>query len=334
MNSELFILAGDAGGTKTELELFKFAEGEQMSVFNRSYPSRNFRSLEEILIDFTSSFSFKADACCIGVPGPVSNGVSKATNLPWHIEEENLMKNSGIKNCLLANDLEIIAHSISYLSDIDLKCIHPGKGTTAAGNMAIIAPGTGLGQALIIKHNDARIVVTTEGGHADFAPQDELQIRLLKYLMKKFGHVSYERILSGPGICNIFDFLADEMAMKTDCDIEAKIAEDDKAKVISESAVNGTSEVCSQTMNIFVSVLGAHAGNIALTTNSSGGVYLGGGIPKKIIELIQSEIFEKAYLSKGRLSNYVMNCPVYVITHNNPGILGAARLAMQTFFNP
>lgn len=121
------------------------------------------------------------------------------------------------------------------------------------------------------------------------------------------------------------------MGMKVDCDIEAKISEDDKAKVISESALNDSSEVCSQTMNIFVSVLGAHAGNIALTTNSSGGVYLGGGIPKKIIRLIQCEIFEKAYLSKGRLSNYVMNCPVYVITHN-PGIQGAARLALQTFF--
>jgi len=334
MNSEIFILAGDAGGTKTELELFKFAEGELNSVFNRSYSSRNYRSLEEILIDFTDSFSLKADACCIGVPGPVSNGVSKATNLPWHIEEKSLIKNSGIRNCLLANDLEIIAHSLPYLNVNDVNCIHKGKGLKTSGNMAVIAPGTGLGQALIIKHNDARIVVTTEGGHADFAPQDELQIRLLKYLMGKFGHVSCERILSGPGICDIFDFLISEMAMKTDCDIEAKIAEDDKAKVISESAVNGTSEVCSQTMNIFVSVLGAHAGNIALTANSSGGIYLGGGIPKKIIGLIKSENFEKAYLSKGRLSNYVMNIPVYVITHNNPGIIGAARLAMQTFFKP
>jgi len=334
MNSEIFILAGDAGGTKTELELFKFAEGELNSVFNRSYPSREYRSLEEILLDFTNSLSLKADACCIGVPGPVSNGVSKATNLPWHIEEKSLIKNSEIRNCLLANDLEIIAHSLPYLNVKDVNCIHKGKGLKTSGNMAVIAPGTGLGQALIIKHNDARIVVTTEGGHADFAPQDELQIRLLKYLMGKFGHVSCERILSGPGICNIFDFLISEMGIKADREIESLISGDDKAKVISESAVNNTSEVCSQTMNIFVSVLGAHAGNIALTTNSSGGVYLGGGIPKKIIELIQSEIFEKAYLSKGRLSNYVMNCPVYVITHNNPGILGAARLAMQTFFNP
>lgn len=334
MNPEIHILAGDAGGTKTELELFIFSEGELKSVMSRSYSSRNYRSLEGILIDFTNSSSSKADACCIGVPGPVSDGVSKATNLPWQIEEKNLSKNSGIKNCLLANDLEIIAHSLPYLSESDLNCIHPGSGLTASGNKAVIAPGTGLGQALVIENNGKSIVVSTEGGHADFAPQHELQIRLLKYLMKKFGHVSCERILSGPGICNIFDFLVDEMGMKADIEIEKQIAVDDKAKVISESAVNGKSEVCSQTMNIFVSVLGAHAGNIALTTNTSGGIYLGGGIPKKIIGLIQSEIFKKAYLSKGRLSNYVMNCSVYVITHNNPGILGAARLAMQTFFKP
>lgn len=144
MNSEIFILAGDAGGTKTELELFKFAEGELKSVFNRSYPSRDFISLEEILLDFTNSFSLKADACCIGVPGPVSNGVSKATNLPWHIEEEILIKNSGIKNCLLANDLHYCTRS--YLSESDLKCILTGSGTAATGNVAIIAPGTGLGK--------------------------------------------------------------------------------------------------------------------------------------------------------------------------------------------
>lgn len=142
MNSEIFILAGDAGGTKTELELFKFADGELKSVFNRSYPSRDFRSLEEILLGFTNSLSLKADACCIGVPGPVSNGVSKATNLPWHIEEKSLIDNSGIKNCLLANDLEIIAHSIHYLSESDLKCIHPGSVSNVSGNKAIIAPGT------------------------------------------------------------------------------------------------------------------------------------------------------------------------------------------------
>lgn len=150
MNSEIFILAGDAGGTKTELELFKFADGELKSVFNRSYPSRDFISLEEILLDFTNSLSLKADVCCIGVPGPVSNGVSKATNLPWHIEEENLIKSSGINHCLLANDLEIVAHSIPYLSESDLNCIHPGSGLTASGNKAAIAPGTGLGQALVI----------------------------------------------------------------------------------------------------------------------------------------------------------------------------------------
>lgn len=332
MAESILILAGDAGATKTELELFQLIDGKISSKANATYTSQDFKTLEDILLEFLNLVSVKPDACCVGVPGPVENGVSVTTNIPWHIEEKNLIQQTGITNCILANDLEILAHSIPYLTNNDLVCIHSGDESNSTKNKAVIAPGTGLGQALLFDNGGNWTVVPTEGGHTDFAPQYELQIRFLKYLTNIFGHVSYERILSGPGICNIYDFLVTENVMNADRAVEARFSNDDKAKVISESAVNGTSEICTVAMEIFLSVLGAHAGNVALTTNSSGGIYLAGGIPKKILKLFKSNFFIDAFLAKGRLSNYVSKCPVYVVAHKNPALAGAVSYANKKFF--
>ncbi len=333
MSESKLILAGDAGATKTELELFELSDGKITSKANSIYSSRDFNSLENILLDFLNSESAKPDACCVGVPGPVEKGESVTTNIPWHVKEKNLIRQTGINNCILANDLEILAHSIPYMTDIDLVCIHSGDESNGTKNKAVIAPGTGLGQALLFDHGGNWTVVPTEGGHADFAPQNEMQISLLKYLVNIFDHVSYERILSGPGICNIYDFLVTDNIMKADEDIEARFRNEDKAKVISEAAVNETSENCIKAMEIFLSVLGAHAGNVALTTNSSGGIYLAGGIPKKNVKLFEGRIFREAFLGKGRLRDYVSKCPVYVVTHNNPALAGAVSYACERFFN-
>lgn len=332
MSETKLILAGDAGATKTELQLCLLKDGKITSKANSTYSSMDFETLEDILLEFLNSESIKPDACCVGVPGPVENGESVTTNIPWHVKEKNLIRQTGIANCILANDLEILAHSIPYLTDLDLVCIHSGDEFSVSKNKAVIAPGTGLGQALLFENDGKWVVVPTEGGHADFAPQNELQISLLKYLERQFGHVSYERILSGPGICNIYDFLVTDNIMKADEDIEARFRNEDKAKVISEAAVNETSENCIKAMEIFLSVLGAHAGNVALTTNSSGGIYLAGGIPKKILELFKSNFFIDAFLAKGRLSNYVSKCPVYVVTHKNPALAGAVSYANKKFF--
>ncbi len=333
MSESKLILAGDAGATKTELRLFQLKDGEIRSKANSTYSSRDFETLEEILLEFLNSESVQPDACCVGVPGPVENGESVTTNIPWHVKEKNLIRQTGIKNCILANDLEILAHSIPHMADTDLVCIHSGEEISVSKNKAIIAPGTGLGQALLFEYDGKWVVVPTEGGHADFAPQNELQIRLLKFLERQFGHVSYERILSGPGICNIYDFLVTENDMNADEVIEAKFSKEDKARVISEAAVNETSEICIKAMEIFLSVLGAQAGNVALTTNSSGGIYLAGGIPKKILKLFEGGTFMDAFQSKGRLRDYVSKCPVYVVTHDNPALAGAVSYACEKFFN-
>ena len=332
MAENILFLAGDAGATKTELQLFQLIDGKITSRVRSTYSSRDFETLEDILLEFLNSESVKPHACCVGVPGPVEKGVSVTTNIPWKCEEKNLIKQTGITNCILANDLEILAHSIPYLNESDFVCIHSGEESNSSNSKAVIAPGTGLGQALLFENEGKWVVVPTEGGHADFAPQNELQILLLKYLEKQFGHVSFERILSGPGICNIYDFLVTENIMIADEQIEARFNNEDKAKVITESAIKKTSETCIKAMEIFISVLGAHSGNVVLTTYSSGGIYLAGGIPKKILDLFKSNVFIDAFLNKGRLSMYVSKTPVYVVTHDNPSLLGAVYCANKKFF--
>jgi glucokinase len=257
--------------------------------------------------------------------------VSVTTNIPWVSDEKKFSNATSISDFVLANDLEIVGHSIGSLSDEDLVCIHRSESVMSDANKVVIAPGTGLGQALLIATGDDHTVVPTEGGHADFAPQNELQYEIHRFLADQYRHVSIERLLSGQGICSLFDFFAYQKGMMIEKAIEELIDSEDKAEVISRSSLDDSSVICRKTMETFASILGAHAGNMALSANAKGGIYLAGGIPRKNIHVLKSNAFVDSYLGKGRLVKYVENCPVYVVIHNNPGIPGALHLALKVF---
>ncbi|MBX7043355.1 MAG: glucokinase [Ignavibacteria bacterium] len=323
------VLAGDAGATKTVLALCKVISGRANAILQKEYPSRSYPSLESVVNDFLLLAGVMPEVFCVGVPGPVEQGRCSATNIPWHIDSDLIAKHTGIPNVLVRNDLEVIGHSIGLLSGSDFECIHGNAMHVKEGNSVVIAPGTGLGQAVIAHCGNLTSVIPTEGGHADFAPQDELQYRLHRFLSAKFGHVSLERVLSGNGICSIYDFLIDDVDNSGNCG-EVPVPEGEgKAGIISAKATAEESETCVKAMELFSSILGAHAGNMALSFNAKGGVFLAGGIPAKNIGFIRSSKFVSAYLGKGRLSGYVRECPVFVITAEYPGLIGAAKLAQE-----
>ncbi len=324
------VLAGDAGATKTVLALFEVVSGIERPILQKEYPSRSYPSLESIVNEFLLLAEVRPEVFCVGVPGPVEAGRCVATNIPWLIDSALILQHTGIPDVLVRNDLEVIAHSLGLLSAQDLECIHGDVLHREEGNSVVIAPGTGLGQAVIANCSISQTVMPTEGGHADFAPQDDLQYRLHKFLSAEFGHVSLERVLSGNGICAIYDFLVREYSNAGNSG-EVPVPEGEgKAGIISAKAISGDSETCVNAMQLFSSILGAHAGNMALSFNARAGVFLAGGIPSKNIGFIRSGSFINSYLGKGRLSGYVRQCPVFVITTEFPGLLGAAKLAKET----
>lgn len=327
MRSDLKIIAGDAGATKTVLALFEISNGSASNVLSETYKSAGHESLESILCDFIVSNNIAADAACIGVPGPVNNGSSFTTNLPWRISEIEVKKASNLREFRLANDLELIAHSLDMIPEGGIRTLHPGSGECANGNKAVIAPGTGLGHAFVVS-GIVDTVVPTEGGHADFAPADKIQMRLHSFVSEVTGHVSLERLISGPGIETIYAFMASGEGLEGCALVENA---SDKARAVSECALRQEEGICREAMKMFASLLGAHAGNMALTLNAKGGIYLAGGIPAKNIPLLEGPEFRNSYLSKGRLSDYVADCPVHVVTHPNPGLLGALKLASRFF---
>ena len=324
------VLAGDAGATKTVIALFEIVDGKANALTQREFQSRSYSTLESIVNEFLKEAGVKPEVFCVGVPGPVDGGRCAATNIPWLIDSALISEHTGIPYVLVRNDLEVIGHSIGLLSDQDLECIHGNVLHSEMGNSVVIAPGTGLGQAVIAHCSDNKTVIPTEGGHADFAPQNDLQYRLQKFLSAKFGHVSLERVLSGNGICLIYDFLVSEDPDAGNSE-DFPVAEGEgKAGIISARAISGESVMCAKAMDLFSSILGAHAGNMALSFNAKAGVFLAGGIPAKNIGFIRNSTFINSYLGKGRLSGYVRRCPVFVITTEFPGLLGAAKLALET----
>ena len=321
------ILTGDAGATKTELALFSKKEGRFRKIISQRYPSKDFRSLEQIVREFLTDKDHKIESACIGIAGTVINGVGRSTNLPWILDEKILSENLNIPEFRLANDLEIIAAAVSMLEKNDLIKIFEGDGNISDGNKAVIAPGTGLGQAALIYTDGKYKIVATEGGHTDFAVSDELEFNLYKYLQKIFGHVSYERIASGMGIVNVFNFLKDSGFAEVSGRIMERMKYEDEAAVISDEAMNKNCKICEKALDIFASVLGAQAGNMVLNYKATGGVYLGGSISVKIQDKLADGTFVRSYLNKGRLSYLTEMSPVYIIKDESIGLLGAAALS-------
>ena len=323
------ILAGDIGGTKTLLALFEVNEDDLREIKSKSYVSKEFKNLISILNDFLKDERDIPKSAAFGIPGPVVNGRAKSTNLPWIVDEENLSNKIKIPCVKIVNDLVATAYAVPYLKPEELITIKEGTAEHFSQRFAVIAPGTGLGQAFMLCEGNKRIVIPSEGGHSDFAPSNKLETELFLYLKKKYDHVSYERIISGSGIPNIFDFLIEVHHLKPEDKTLTRMKTEDKAKVISDMALEQKDKVCEKALDIFVSVLGAHAGNFVLTTMATGGIYLGGGIPYKILPKLKDGTFVKSFSDKGRLNKLVGATPIFVINNNQAALNGAARIALE-----
>jgi|SRR5581483_1547391 glucokinase len=322
------ILAGDIGGTHSRLAFFDATNGRLKLVSEAAYASREYPGLEGIVSSFVDKESATVDAACFGVAGPVREGRAQISNLPWAVESSRLAKELNVRTTFLINDLEASAWGISSLDATDFITIHPGV-SGALGNRAVIAAGTGLGQAGMYWDGRQHHVFACEGGHTDFGPRGDLQIELLRYLTAKYRRVSYERVLSGPGLVNIYQFLRDTGRGEEPKWLTEAMAHGDPAAAISQAALDSKSGLCEQALDLFVSIYGAEAGNLALKLLATGGVFLSGGIAPKILTKLTTNTFVEAFLDKGRMRPLMESIPVQVIVNENTGLLGAARCAVS-----
>lgn len=328
----MHLLAGDVGGTKTRLAIFRFApNGKLTRGDTERYESASFPNLDSVVKTFTAKYNVSFEAACFGIPGPVVNGEAKTTNLPWHLTEKELSRSLGISKIKLINDLAAVAAAIPQFTPDDLETLHPreGRAGEARGSVfAVLAPGTGLGQAFLVRSGDEDVLLSSEGGHSDFAPSSELEIELWGYLHKRFGHVSNERLLCGAGLVNIYEFLRDQGKGEEPRELKELLEKGPAPAVISEGALSKKFEICVTALDLFVSILGAQAGNLVLNLMALGGVYLGGGIPPKILPKLKDGTIIKSYLAKGRMSHLVESAPLHVIKDDHAALLGAATTAL------
>jgi glucokinase len=320
------ILAGDIGGTNARLAYFQPQNGHLRLVSERTFPSREHSELGEIVSQFVDDSGTRPDAACFGIAGPVHNGRVETSNLPWVIEQSLLAKQIHLPATLLINDLEASAWGIGALAAGDLVPLNRVSGP-AVGNQGVIAPGTGLGEAGLFWDGNRHHVFACEGGHTDFGPQGDLQVELVRFLQARFGHVSYERILSGPGLVNVYEFLLASGCGKESPEFAAALTKGDPAAVISKAALDGTQVLAQKALDLWVSVYGAEAANLALKVMATGGLFLAGGISPKILSKLTGPLFMRAFLAKGRLQSLMEVIPVQVVTNEKAGLLGAARCA-------
>jgi glucokinase len=316
------LLAGDIGGTKTNLALYA-PEGGLVAQAQATFRSAHYASLEAVVKEFLATTEAEVDRAVFGVAGPVVDGESTTTNLPWVIREADLQQALDLQEVKLLNDLEATAYGVPRLSSSDLFQLNDAP--TQSGTKVVLAPGTGLGEAVLFFQDGHHHVIPSEGGHASFAPTNLLEIRLLRHLMGKYGHVSFERVCSGPGIPNIYAFLKRQrFAQETPEMKKALKKAADPTPVIVQSAMDGECELSIASLNTFVSILGAEAGNLALKVMATGGVYLGGGIPPKILNKLKDGTFMASFVNKGRFADMLAQIPVYVILNDKTALFGSA----------
>lgn len=322
------ILAGDIGGTKTSLALFCVQEGEKLHPqAKKSFPSKNYPGLEPVLEEFLRDCSGSIDHASFGVAGPVVDGKVKTPNLPWMLDSGKLAASLKLRSVSIINDLEATAYGIFTLGRKELFDLNEGR-PPPVGNRALIAAGTGLGQAIIYDAGQNCYPMASEGGHADFAPRNDLEIELLRYLIDIFGHVSYERVVSGPGLVNIYNFLKQSGKVSEPSWLKDKIAAgNDPGAVISQAALAEEAEICVKALNLCISIYGAEAGNLALKGKSVRGLYIGGGIAPKILKKLKDGTFMRAFVDKGRFTEFLSAVPVQVILNDQAALRGAAYYA-------
>ena len=321
------LLAGDVGGTKTRLALYEEGDRSLKRLFEERYESAKHGSLEEILGDFLNKHSAKASVACFGLPGPVVNGRVKVTNLPWELSEDSISRSLNIPRVKLVNDLVATAAAIPAFGEADLLTLHGGSPAEGDGVAAVVAPGTGLGQAFLVRDGGRYSFLPSEGGHSNFAPTNPLEFELHSYIEKRYGHVSVERVLCGPGLVNIYEFLRDSGKAAESADLSAALKSGVPAAVITQSALKGEHEITVKALETFVSILGAHCCNVVVTVLATKGVYLGGGVPPKIIEKLTDGQILKSYLTKGKMAKQVEAAPLHIIRDDHAALTGAARIA-------
>lgn len=322
----MLVLAGDIGGTSTRLAYFDTNGGMVTPLAEKCFPSREAASLEEIVASFTAEQGLTAERACFGIAGPVQQGRVRTPNLPWSVDSAGLAAALGITAVQLINDLEANAYGIDLLGPDDLLFLNRGT-PDPTGTIAVVSAGTGLGEALAYWDGTAHRPLRSEGGHADFAPRTELETELLLFLRAEHGRVSTERVVSGPGLRNIYRFLRDARHLPETPTVAEAMRAGDPSAAISRAALAGECQLCEQTLDLFISLYGAEAGNVALRAMATGGVYLGGGIAPKIIERLKGPGFMLAFTAKGRLSPLLESIPVRVILNDRTALLGAGRCA-------
>jgi glucokinase len=319
------ILAGDVGGTKVHLALFDFTDGNLKHSRDQVYPAKQYAGLEEIVKEFVGSE--KVTSACFGVPGPVRDGRLRLTNLPWTLDSRELASDLKIDFVFLINDLQANGYGIAELGADQIYTLSEGD-SRQVGNRGLISAGTGLGEAFLVWDGRNYVPYPSEGGHSDFAPRNEDEIDLLRFLRQKYnGRISFERVVSGQGLTNVYEFLRDGRGLEEPVWLAERMRHEDPNAVITESALKAKSQLCEKALDMFVSAYGAEAGNLALKVLSVGGLYVGGGIAPRILEKLKDGTFLKAFTDKGRLSQLLVNIPVRVILERRTALIGAAAYA-------
>jgi glucokinase len=324
------LLAGDIGGTKTVLGIFTAETGPREPLIERRYRSDDYASLSTIIEEFLSEQGVRVETGSFGVAGPVRDGRVQVTNLPWEVDRRALSKTVGGAPVFLLNDLEAVGNAVPILLSGDLEAIKPGT-RVQRGPVAIIAPGTGLGEAFLFWDGRRYRPIPSEGGHTDFAPSTKLELELLAFLQPRLGHVSYERVCSGSGIPNLYAFFRDTGRASEPAWLRRQLdAAEDRTPIIVHAAQEKDVEICRATLDLFLSILGNEAGNLVLQVLATGGVYLGGGIPPRILNELKGEVFFDSFSRKGRFSSLLEQAPVDVIVNPMAALYGAANFGLLT----
>lgn len=322
------ILAADVGGTNTRLGYYEWnPEGLELIAAER-FDTHEHDNLDTIVHEFASSRNRTVEYACFGVAGPVQDGQSELPNLGWKIDAQILARTLGLPSVRVINDLEANAYGLTLLGPRDLLLLKDGA-ADATGNQALLSAGTGLGEAGLYWDGAEYRPFATEGGHGDFAPRNELEVELFLYLKREFDHVSYERVLSGNGLHNIYRFLRDTSPGQEQPWVREELRQGDAAAILSRLALEEKDPLSVEAMDIFVSLYGAEAGNLALRLKATGGVYLGGGIAPKIATKLRSHTFVDSFVKKGRMASLLDKIPVSIILNDNTALLGAAHFAAQ-----
>lgn len=320
------LIAGDIGGTKTHLALFDIKEDKLVFLQGHKYKSQEYDGLEPILKDFLKKIKQPIKGGTLGIAGPIVNGVVKTPNLPWTIKLTELKQKTGIEQLYLINDLEATAYGTFELSAKDVHFLSEIK-TLQLGNRAVIAAGTGLGQACLYFDSKTFHPFATEAGHAEFAPKNEVQVRYLQFMLKKYDHVSFDRVLSGSGLVSMFEFFTQTDSTCIDNGLKEEMSKQDPAKVITQYALEQKNKCATAALELFVNIYGQEAGNMALRFLATGGVYIGGGIAPKILKELEKPMFMQSFILKGRMEQLLSKIGVIVILNEQTALLGAAHHA-------